>query len=339
MDLWEELQTMPGLEDAAEDGVPFRPEISLKGMESIGLGITQMEIPTGSVGLPITKPTGADVLEQMGVTEGLYANWLKSQLDAEEACLQLPCTILMLVSSAVLSLFHLRQLEILTVKTAIEFDIMENANFAWENAMGNKGIADVNSWADFWSWARLGFFPLIMQQGWGYAELLDGPSWGYPELPTEVTIPNYKRPPKQYLGDYLHFNRIIGGLRMQQAVVEDLGGDRACRPMSSSWTENEEHLQWLQKPCFPASFGEHTLENPDGVFTEEPTRVHWLLLSDGLDRMTQTLLDMEDGCAKAELEGRGCLCESCAELKQPWLDESILRAELAFVLRACTTER
>merc|ERR1719265_838278 len=49
-------------------------------------------------------------------------------------------------------------------------DIMENANFAWSHAFGHKGLVDVHSFGDFWSWTRLGFIPLVVQPSWSYSE-------------------------------------------------------------------------------------------------------------------------------------------------------------------------
>eukprot|EP00972_Heterocapsa_arctica_P037622 5537427-Heterocapsa_arctica.AAC.1 len=67
----------------------------------------------------------------------------------------------MLVSFLVLALFLLNQNQIFAVEEGVYRDIEENANFAWAHNFGHKTIHDVNSVADFWSWFRLGYLPLI----------------------------------------------------------------------------------------------------------------------------------------------------------------------------------
>ncbi len=78
-------------------------------------------------------------LKQEGVVEKIYANWLKKELDDESACIELPFTILILLGFTILGTMRLRQHEVFAVEQAIAQDILENANFAWENAVGTRG--------------------------------------------------------------------------------------------------------------------------------------------------------------------------------------------------------
>jgi hypothetical protein len=106
------------------------------------------------------KPKADKVVLDQGVEMNVYLEFIKNELETEANCLQLPMTILLLLSFAFLATAHLGQKQIYAVEESIEFDITENANFAFAHAFGHKGLVDVNSIADFWSWMRLGFFPL-----------------------------------------------------------------------------------------------------------------------------------------------------------------------------------
>jgi len=117
--------------------------------------------------------------DDTGVEQKIYLGWVKSQLDDESACLELPFTMILLISFACLALMHLNQQVVWAVEQAIEKDIVENANFAFSHAFGHKGLEDVFSFGDFWSWLRLGFLPLVVQPEWGYSE-------GYAEDMSEV---------------------------------------------------------------------------------------------------------------------------------------------------------
>lgn len=73
----------------------------------------------------------------------VYLEYLKWEIDTESAFLELPLTILVLVSFAVLAMNILHQEQLYTIETAIEKDIIENANFAWSGNFGHKGIEQV----------------------------------------------------------------------------------------------------------------------------------------------------------------------------------------------------
>lgn len=159
------------------------------------------------------------------VEQKIYLKYIKSQLDMEAACLELPFTLLLLISFSFAAMMHLNQQSVFAVEQAIEQDIHENANFAFSHAFGHKGLVDVHSFADFWSWLRLGLLPLMVQETWAYSE--DYAS----DAATRFTNANLKfsNPPSRWRigafgggakipvkGDYLRYNKIIGGLRFRQ---------------------------------------------------------------------------------------------------------------------------
>jgi len=108
--------------------------------------------------------------EEVTVPQNIYLKWVRQELEDEEACLELPFMILVLVSFTLMAVLSLNQHLVLSIEQAIEQDIRENANFAFNEYMGHKTLQDVHSVPDFWSWMRLGFLPLVIQPNWMYSE-------------------------------------------------------------------------------------------------------------------------------------------------------------------------
>lgn len=286
-------------------------------------------------------PDEKDVVTNVGVPQSIYLDYIKNEIENENSCLQLPMTILLLISFSSLALAHLGQGQVFAVEESIEHDITENANFAFAHYFGHKGIVDVNSYADFWSWMRLGYLPLIIQPTWVYSEsypaalgepIMKGTSYSVADLPTSWLFKNYgTAAPVQ--NDYMRYHKIIGGIRMSQELVPPKYDD--CR--SSTEMGTTIFKSWFKKPCMPSGSAElppelHQTEN------FELTRTQWLLPEiDSLDELTHVLLDMEDGCHFARSTGAplsSCRCTWCKEQNpvQPWIDEETLRAEAAFVI-------
>lgn len=276
------------------------------------------------------------------VPEGVYIQYVKNELDSESACLELPLTILLLLSFAGLAVFALSQDKVYSVEEAIVFDIQENANFAFAHAFGHKGIFDVNSIADFWSWLRIGLIPLVVQPTWAYSE-----GWPFGDPPHSETnytlgmgqsprwnFPGYAKP-APITNDYLRYHRLVGGIRLRQEVA-DVGYDLCRFPK----LQDRQVLEaWWGKPCAPSDSGElvpllHESENFVGL-----ERTQWLFPQlDTVDELKATALDMEDGCNYATSTGSNpttvCRCDWCREQVpvQPWLDEATRRIEVSFLV-------
>ena len=192
-------------------------------------------------------------------------------------------------------------INVLSIEQAIEQDIRENANFAFNEYMGHKALDDV---ADFWSWMRLGFLPLVFQPSWNYSESRVRDVASAFQL---NTVPNSSWDMGDYripvAGDYLHYNRILGGLRFRQQVAPQAH----CKFLSSRAADLWE--RWYSKVCMPA-FEELAFE-PDtdvGEVFEQATRQEWILMTD-MQRMVDQVLDMEDGChGKPIGHSRDCYC-------------------------------
>jgi len=93
--------------------------------------------------------------------------YVQTELEQAEACCALPYVMLLLAFFCAAAFSHLQPEVLHHVDRAFIWDLEENANFAFEGntpfedgRFGHKSIADVNSFADFWSWVNLGMLPL-----------------------------------------------------------------------------------------------------------------------------------------------------------------------------------
>lgn len=282
---------------------------------------------------PVAKPKKeekkslADIVKEEGVPQSIYLGWIRKELDEENSCLELPFTIMLLISFSILAIMHLGQADVFTVEEAIELDIVENANFAWAHFFGHKGIFDANSIGDFWSWFRLGFLPLVVQPSWGYAESFDGADI----LPSSWKFPDYVRP-APIRNDYLRYSRMVGGIRLRQEVAE--ASMEACRFPSNFDAQTIQ--EFYGKPCAPSSAGELTVEAPEAEQFGKAERTQWMLpLLQPIEKLLSIAVDMEDGCSQLQAKGRAkCFCDWCAEqpYPQPWIDEQTVRVEISFIL-------
>eukprot|EP00928_Gymnodinium_smaydae_P003725 TRINITY_DN11317_c0_g2_i1.p1 TRINITY_DN11317_c0_g2~~TRINITY_DN11317_c0_g2_i1.p1 ORF type:complete len:907 (-),score=114.64 TRINITY_DN11317_c0_g2_i1:119-2839(-) len=278
-----------------------------------------------------------------GVPKSVYLKWIQSQLRNENSCLELPTTILLLITFSLVAYWHLDQKTVFAVEQGIEQDIIENANFAFSHYFGHKGLHDVHSFADFWSWTRLGFLPLVIQPTWAYSEEYATDALAaarltnaaaQPVSPEELWKfegygPSAKSVPIR--GDYLHYHRIIGGIRFRQQVAQR--AEELC--VFPGTATSEQWRKWYGKPCMPA-WEELTFDptSEDAEQFSHQERVEWMLLDvDSYEDMIGMTVDMEDGCAQLSAKGRSdCLCKWCSAQNPvvPWLTEETQRVEIGF---------
>lgn len=293
---------------------------------------------------PIARSTSSVVHrpDEQGLPMGMYLNWIKKEIDREQSCLELPLTIILLVSFSLLAMTHTQQHQVFAVEQAIEQDILENANFAFSHYFGHKGLFDVMSIADFWSWIRLGFIPLMVQPTWSYSEeydvdvasLMDFSVFNMsPAEPATSWMFGANGPEASALpvrGDYQRYNKIIGGFRFRQQLSEE--STKYCK--FPGGVDEKIWKDWYGKPCMPA--WEELIFVPTTVEAEgfiKPERTEWMYIAlDTLDDMLQQVIDMEDGCAQMEAKNRTCLCKWCAQQNppSPWFTERTQRIEISF---------
>lgn len=289
--------------------------------------------------------------EQGGLELGTYLQWVHGELESEASCLEMPWTLLMLLSFAALMFMHVRPDHTLTVESAWKSAIEENANFAWSQQFGHKNVYDVDSIADFWSWLRLGLLPHLLQHSWSWSEGLDDAyaataPFNSSDLPPVLELA-YGLFPDEPWGntslpvrdDFHHFNRIVAGIRLQQERAS--ASWEACRVPPG--VPEEQWKMWLGKPCMPADpayFLRPEVAQAE-TFTGEPQRVEWILSAhQSLQDASAMVMDMEDGCTQVPgLTWPTCKCQSCQggalagglEIPGPWIDEYTQRVEIAIV--------
>eukprot|EP00927_Polykrikos_kofoidii_P019341 TRINITY_DN19030_c0_g1_i1.p1 TRINITY_DN19030_c0_g1~~TRINITY_DN19030_c0_g1_i1.p1 ORF type:complete len:860 (-),score=125.80 TRINITY_DN19030_c0_g1_i1:263-2842(-) len=288
-----------------------------------------------------------EIVSTDGVPQSVFLRYIKSEIENEQACLELPLTILLLISFSVLAVSLLRQNQVLAVEHAIEFDIGENANFAIADNMMHKTLLDVHCVADFWSWMRLGLLPLFVQPTWSYSEP-HPPALGEPvfaglgdnpgALPERWLFKgNEEKSPMK--NEYRHYTRMIGGIRMLQQIAPT--SYDMCRYPSNIRPLME---KWYGKPCAFSELGYLSMELEHTVVHDNPARVEWLFPElASLDELREQLIDMEDGCNLAATLGREmstCRCRFCRPQekdgnlfpRQPWIDEQTLRLEVSMIV-------
>eukprot|EP00442_Polarella_glacialis_P017161 CAMPEP_0115155712 /NCGR_PEP_ID=MMETSP0227-20121206/68045_1 /TAXON_ID=89957 /ORGANISM="Polarella glacialis, Strain CCMP 1383" /LENGTH=848 /DNA_ID=CAMNT_0002566815 /DNA_START=80 /DNA_END=2626 /DNA_ORIENTATION=+ len=149
-----------------------------------------------------------EVVKKHGVPQHIVMQYLKGELEGEAAVKSLPSALLLIVLFALMCLSHDRPSPIHSVEHAIDFDITENANFAFSapGNMGHKNYQDVNNYADFWSWMQLGFVPIYMPSDFYVSEGSQN-----------VNLGTFT---KGAARKYLQYNRKIGPVKLsQQGVV------------------------------------------------------------------------------------------------------------------------
>jgi len=303
-------------------------------------GVSTAPLLAGVVnGVPVEEkaplsPTSAKSEDQPqeSLELGEYLTWIKNQIDEENACLELPFTLMLLISFSLLSLLHLKQDRVFVVENSLKFDLEENGNFAWSHNFGHKTIHDANSIGDIWSWARIGYIPLVVQQSWSYSEDLQS-AYDYLNATHPFSTDDL---PSHFRGmpvrdDYLRHNRIIGGIRFQQERSES--GYELCRFPGS--IPEDVWKKWWSKPCMPTPKTYELRPQPEDAesFKVPPSKVEYLFPSlDSVTELQRQLIDMEDGCDQLVEKGnRTCSCKSCEDLRQPWIDEQTQRVEIGFV--------
>ena len=147
------------------------------------------------------------VAERYGVpAKELFCYWEK-EIDCDKAVQTLPRTLSLIIFFALMLLSHEMLGPAQSIERAIRFDIEENANFAFNGAgtFGNKNLQDVNSFADFYSWFRLGFAAIYMPTT---SSVSEGSSITAANLtPLETS-------------EYLNFNRKLGPVKLSQSKAK-----------------------------------------------------------------------------------------------------------------------
>ncbi|CAD7943969.1 unnamed protein product [Amoebophrya sp. A25] len=154
-----------------------------------------------------TQKKHAEEPGNIGNTEGMkeveFLNWVKKEMDDEAACLSLPCSIGLVVMFAISVLCHFGISYQYDITNSATNWVVENANFAIDttNTWGIKGFHDVHNIADWYSFMRLGYVPLMLHKGTSWSE-------EFGTTGTVTTTPAIKP------SDLMNHNHIISDIRI-----------------------------------------------------------------------------------------------------------------------------
>lgn len=226
----------------------------------------------------------ADQVAKKGIPLGILHNYVMEEVNETVAFLSLPLTFVLVLSYSFMVMGHVNPAIVRAVQDSIEFDIVDNANFAFDGPgfMGHKAIDDVNSLTDFWSWFNNGFVPLMFhfEHPWSeyVAENNDTTPGGLaPSIPY-VGEMDYKR------GMYIYYNRIVGGFKMVQ--------ERADRD-ESGCTTVESLLKFYGTNCVGGKGYELDPEMLIARLTSDPQREVWAYVNSPWEQTQERVLEWE----------------------------------------------
>jgi len=217
--------------------------------------------------------TAPEVATDHGVPRNVLKEYLEREVEESAACWGLPFTLLLVVSYAIVALSHDDAAMLRALEQSMAHDIVDNANFAFTGpAVGNKGLDDVNSVADFWSWMSNGLLPLIFIQSKSWHENYNETDQWYENQTVS----------EEMTGVWLTYNRIVGGIRMRQETDENID----C-------TTVEINLKAYGMSCVGGLGFELDPEIRSARFISEPVREVWLYLQDDLEHLQDVVWELE----------------------------------------------
>lgn len=223
-----------------------------------------------------------EVAREHGVPQKYLVKYLKREIAESDACKSLPFTLLLVISYAAMAIAHDNAVVIRAVEDALEHDIQQNANWAYSGYMGHKGIEEVYSHEDFWKWFTEGLLPLLYIQESVFHE-------AYLEADPRYTAARKSVAPADR-GFWLHYNRIVGGMRL----VQERSGEEPCSPSKNP----PEILKSLYKiDCVGGTDynldPEVGLPNERAQKTIDPVRETWLYIFDDYSRVQEQAKQLE----------------------------------------------
>lgn len=231
------------------------------------------------------------VAKEHGVPQAHLVKYIKTEIKEAEACQSLPFTLALVVSYSVMAITHNDAVTIRAVEDSLAFDVDDNSNFAYMgDNMGHKGVPDVNSAGDFWSWMNIGLMPLLFGQGDEFSEGsedADG-NWSSPSY-AQVMVEQYDVEDR---GWYMSYNRIVGGIRLLQERSEEA----PCTPASPPSTDL---LYGMGGMCVHGLdyniYPESGLPQETAMNTKDPKRIRWLYVFEDYDILQEKVWEMEAG--------------------------------------------
>eukprot|EP00746_Dinoflagellata_sp_MGD_P149948 gnl/MRDRNA2_/MRDRNA2_81913_c0_seq2.p1 gnl/MRDRNA2_/MRDRNA2_81913_c0~~gnl/MRDRNA2_/MRDRNA2_81913_c0_seq2.p1 ORF type:complete len:913 (+),score=157.02 gnl/MRDRNA2_/MRDRNA2_81913_c0_seq2:243-2981(+) len=244
-----------------------------------------------------------DVVDLHGVPQGILLEHLEDEIEEETALLSLPPALWLLIIYVVLLVLHDRAALVREIEDAITWDVEQNANFAYSEpgSESHKGLYDLNTHVDFYSWLQEGVRPLLLKHRKQMPEDYQG---ALPELPQEQRA--------LYMND---FNALVGGVRiMQERMPAERASDADFESVYKKPTYPDRHT----RRGHSALTGKHNLRDQPSHFEVlmsrpdfDPALTRWLMLSASEDELDALLKSIQ-------AEG--------------WMHEKMLETELHFLV-------
>jgi len=225
--------------------------------------------------------TAEEVANDYGIPTKMFRAYVNQEIAEQDSCTALPFTLLLVVAYCLVVIAHDDAPAVNAVEDSIGFDIAENANFAWTgDYMGFKGVFDINSILDFWSWMGMGFVPLVWQQGFGSSSAANTTVWEMMQAAPEMYGRNHSQ-----RGMYLGYNRVVGGVRLSQERHEP---EEPCVTL-------EALIPVVEMGCVHGQKYETEPEMLDARSTADEirTRTTWLWIHDDIEEVQRQVMKLE----------------------------------------------
>jgi len=162
--------------------------------------------------------TAQEVAEKFGCPRYIIRSYVTAEIMEEQACMSLPFTLILVVSYACMVIQHMDGITLRAVEDSVRSEIRESAVFSFDTGSrvhGYRNIDDVNTRADFWTFASQGIVPLFFNQGKVWSEDLLNLN-GTTTLDGSLFLVSSDPLDARDGGLLVNYNRVVGGLRLRQ---------------------------------------------------------------------------------------------------------------------------
>mmetsp|Transcript_40203 Transcript_40203/g.106661 ORF Transcript_40203/g.106661 Transcript_40203/m.106661 type:complete len:1033 (-) Transcript_40203:502-3600(-) len=162
--------------------------------------------------------TAQEVAEKFGCPQDIIRSYVTAEIMEEQACMSLPFTLILVISYACMVIQHMDGITLRAVEDSVRSEIRETAVFSFDtesHVHGYRNIDDVNTRADFWTFASQGIVPLFFNQGKVWSEDLLNLN-GTTTLDGSLFVVSSDPLDARDGGLLVNYNRVVGGLRLRQ---------------------------------------------------------------------------------------------------------------------------
>lgn len=236
-----------------------------------------VELPKGKDAEPVGLKSAYEVAEEHGVRLKVLKEYVEDELERSAACWGLPFTLLLVISYCLVALQHDNAPLVRSVEDSLKYDVEGSMLFTYIGPYaGHKNILDIDSVDEFWSWMNRGLLPVVFAHEHQFAE-------GYDE-----SDPRYIRAANQTYdkGLWLNFNRVVGGIRMQQERSGDDKKEKECGSIKIL-------RAFYGMDCVAGHGYELDPEMRGARTTTDPQNTVWLYLYQGMDSLKASVWELE----------------------------------------------